>query len=262
MIAALCATLLLLSWYYGTFSTPLNAYTEEAGNSGINMVPASPYQKPGMTISEGSVSSLTKGNLDFVNVGTENTQHQDHADKDAASVEDVDSAPQLQVGRAAKAGYLEQVLDNSQHSPATLADGEDDLDDPFDTDVKSEELQHQDPAIKKQPPNEMTETNSRQAGPNLDPETEKGAKISVGELPKEQKQLETESVEHLSLEEKGGALPDVVHRPLEESVLGMVLQGWEDEWVASATFNRRLWGTLEEPKIDFVYLCMLQMIHN
>jgi hypothetical protein len=66
--------------------------------------------------------------------------------------------------------------------------------------------------------------------------------------------VETEPEEHLSLEEKGKALPEILHIPFEDAVAGMKLAGWEDEWVAHASFDVKKFGYLEEPKIDFVCL--------
>lgn len=48
-------------------------------------------------------------------------------------------------------------------------------------------------------------------------------------------------------------LPDIVRIPLETATTDIVLQGWEDEWFSSATFNYEKFGPLPEPKIDFVY---------
>jgi hypothetical protein len=66
--------------------------------------------------------------------------------------------------------------------------------------------------------------------------------------------LEKEPEDHLSLEEKGEALPEILHIPLEDAVSEQKLTGWEDDWVAHASFDVKKWGSLEEPKIDFVYL--------
>ena len=88
----------------------------------------------------------------------------------------------------------------------------------------------------------------------LDPQTHKEAIITSPDQSKERPILETESQAHLSLEEKADLLPEIVHIPFEEAVRDVTLDGWEDEWVASATFDNKKWGKLEEPKIDFVYL--------
>jgi hypothetical protein len=52
------------------------------------------------------------------------------------------------------------------------------------------------------------------------------------------------------LKEKAEALPDMIHVPFEVSVKDVVLEGWEDEWIAKA---RYVGPKLAEPKIDFVY---------
>jgi hypothetical protein len=56
------------------------------------------------------------------------------------------------------------------------------------------------------------------------------------------------------LEEKGEALPEILHISFGRIVADMKLTRWEDEWVAQASFDVKTWGSLEEPKIDFVSL--------
>jgi hypothetical protein len=65
---------------------------------------------------------------------------------------------------------------------------------------------------------------------------------------------ENESEDHLSLEQKGEALPEILHLPFEDAVADMKLVGWEDEWISHASYDVKTWGALEEPRIDFVYL--------
>jgi hypothetical protein len=48
-------------------------------------------------------------------------------------------------------------------------------------------------------------------------------------------------------------LPEVIRIPFEEAVEDIELQGWEDDWFASAKFDFS--RQLEEPKLDFVYNC-------
>jgi hypothetical protein len=48
-------------------------------------------------------------------------------------------------------------------------------------------------------------------------------------------------------------LPEVIRIPFEEAVEDVELQGWEDAWFASATFDYSTQFT--EPKLDFVYNC-------
>jgi hypothetical protein len=88
----------------------------------------------------------------------------------------------------------------------------------------------------------------------LDPETHKEPVITAPDQVQEHIVLESESQAHLSLEEKADLLPDIVHIPFEDAVKDVTLDGWEDEWVASAVFDSKKWGKLKEPKIDFVYL--------
>lgn len=54
------------------------------------------------------------------------------------------------------------------------------------------------------------------------------------------------------VKEKADALPDMLVVPIEESVQDVVLEGWEDTWVAKARYQG---PHLAEPKIDFVYNC-------
>jgi hypothetical protein len=66
-----------------------------------------------------------------------------------------------------------------------------------------------------------------------------------------------ESKQHLSLEQRAESLPEYVWVPFEEAVKNEVIHGWEDEWVSTGTYDHEQWGKLEEPKVDFVYLCKI-----
>ncbi|KAH7041408.1 uncharacterized protein B0I36DRAFT_232726 [Microdochium trichocladiopsis] len=57
----------------------------------------------------------------------------------------------------------------------------------------------------------------------------------------------------LDLDAKADTLPDILHIPLEESVQEETLEGWEDEWFSQATYDREVWGTMQEPRVDFIY---------
>lgn len=57
----------------------------------------------------------------------------------------------------------------------------------------------------------------------------------------------------LDLDAKADTLPDVMHIPLEEAVQDVNLEGWEDEWFGNATYDAQVWGTMEEPRVDFIY---------
>jgi len=61
--------------------------------------------------------------------------------------------------------------------------------------------------------------------------------------------------DYVALDEKGEALPDVVHMPFEDTTSDVTLEGWEDRWYSHAEFDISTWGNLSEPKIDFVYTC-------
>ena len=58
--------------------------------------------------------------------------------------------------------------------------------------------------------------------------------------------------ECLAVKERADNLPDLLHVTFEQSVQDVVLDGWEDVWVAKA---RYIGPKLQEPKIDFVYNC-------
>lgn len=55
-----------------------------------------------------------------------------------------------------------------------------------------------------------------------------------------------------SVKEKADNLPDMLYVPFEQSVKDVLLEGWEDEWIAKARYTG---PKLQEPKIDFVYNC-------
>ncbi|KAG0645560.1 Xylosylphosphotransferase 1 [Hyphodiscus hymeniophilus] len=59
--------------------------------------------------------------------------------------------------------------------------------------------------------------------------------------------------EYEALDEKGKALPDIVHVPFEDSTAEVNLQGWEDQWYSEAEFDITEWGKIPEAKIDFIY---------
>ena len=64
-----------------------------------------------------------------------------------------------------------------------------------------------------------------------------------------------ETKEHLDMGALAEAIPELVHVPLKDAISGTQLSGWEDDWVAHASYDQGRWGKLPEPKIDFVYLC-------
>jgi hypothetical protein len=61
--------------------------------------------------------------------------------------------------------------------------------------------------------------------------------------------------EYLELSEKAESLPDIIHVTFEEATEDVTLVGWEDSWFSDAEFDAQKWGSLSEPKIDFVYTC-------
>lgn len=52
------------------------------------------------------------------------------------------------------------------------------------------------------------------------------------------------------VKDKAADLPDLFYVPFEVSVKDVVLEGWEDDWIAKARYSG---PKLREPKIDFVY---------
>lgn len=98
--------------------------------------------------------------------------------------------------------------------------------------------------------------------PRFSPDAAEGEEIGPSVV-SEDKLVEdesNESMQHLSLEQKAEKLPEFVWVPFSEAVQQEVLQGWEDEWVSNGRFDRKRWGQLQEPKVDFVYLCMLDLL--
>jgi hypothetical protein len=66
-------------------------------------------------------------------------------------------------------------------------------------------------------------------------------------------------VKSLALKDLMRELPEVVRIPFEDAVKEVRLQGWEDEWFSTASFDSQKHGKLLEPKIDFVYNCKLKL---
>lgn len=52
---------------------------------------------------------------------------------------------------------------------------------------------------------------------------------------------------------RSSELPDIVFIDFEHAVEHEKLQGWEDEWISSGTYDADKWGNFSEPLIDFVY---------
>lgn len=48
-------------------------------------------------------------------------------------------------------------------------------------------------------------------------------------------------------------LPEVIRIPFEDAVEDVNIEGWEDDWFSSATYNFD--RAVNEPKLDFVYNC-------
>jgi hypothetical protein len=50
-------------------------------------------------------------------------------------------------------------------------------------------------------------------------------------------------------------LPEVIRIPFEDAVDDVKLEGWEDDWFSSVTYDYEKYGSFAEPRIDFVYNC-------
>jgi hypothetical protein len=61
--------------------------------------------------------------------------------------------------------------------------------------------------------------------------------------------------EFVALNSRADSLPDVAYIPFEVATADMTLTGWEDEWFSKAEYDAAQWGSLSEPKIDFIYSC-------
>lgn len=66
-----------------------------------------------------------------------------------------------------------------------------------------------------------------------------------------------ERTESHNMEDLMKQLPEVIRIPFQEAVSDVELDGWEDEWFSSATYNYD--KKLVEPKLDFVYNCKLNI---
>ncbi|KIW12460.1 hypothetical protein PV08_09737 [Exophiala spinifera] len=116
--------------------------------------------------------------------------------------------------------------------------------------TKVTEMVYTDGEEKKPPENTPQETHIlSKAGSSLAPDTG-----SVAAKPVVVEDNSNESEQHLLWEKDAKHLPDFVWIPFEKAVEGETLRGWEDDWVASAKFDRDKRGIQQEPKIDFVYL--------
>jgi len=67
--------------------------------------------------------------------------------------------------------------------------------------------------------------------------------------------------EFVALNSMADALPDVIHIPFEDATADVTLTGWEDEWFSKVEYDVEQWGSLSEPKIDFIYSCKSTFQH-
>lgn len=90
---------------------------------------------------------------------------------------------------------------------------------------------------------------------DLDGKTSHESVLSSSGVPDSWLKAFPEHQRYTDLVNKAKTLPDVVMIPFEEALANDVLQGWEYEWVSDGRYDRKLWGRMEEPAIDFVYTC-------
>jgi len=146
-----------------------------------------------------------------------------------------------------------QRLEHTDSDDNSLADTRNSDADTRDSDADKDEDEDNAPKQETSKDSERNE-GSHVISPDLDSDIQNEGVISLSDQPVKEN-LETEPDEHLSLEEKASSLPEIVYRPFEDTVKDFVLEEWMDDWVAHASFNPAKRGKLQEPKIDFVYLC-------
>jgi hypothetical protein len=59
----------------------------------------------------------------------------------------------------------------------------------------------------------------------------------------------------LSPVDRAPLLPAIVFIPFEDAVADETLEGWEDDWFSEVNYDESQSGLLQEPSIDFIYLC-------
>jgi len=115
----------------------------------------------------------------------------------------------------------------------------------FDIEYLRSKTKKEDAAIRRQRQRQLLRDSERSRGEGTetwDPENPEGA---LYEFPPYQAWLD--------LDAKADTLPDLMHIPLEEAVLDVKLEGWEDDWFGSATYDDQVWGKMKEPRVDFIY---------
>jgi len=90
--------------------------------------------------------------------------------------------------------------------------------------------------------------------------------VDEAQVPLEKPDQKSDGEKPNAIEKLMDQLPEVIRIPFEEAVEDVDLQGWEDAWFSSATYDREEHGRLAEPKMDFVYNCKhllkFQSIHT
>lgn len=119
----------------------------------------------------------------------------------------------------------------------------------------SDLMEHEAPALVKQAAEKLIE---QHLGPAIkyDKAQEEKGRATISPSQKPGPKRFPAYPEYAALDEKGEALPDIVHMSFEDTTADVVLQGWEDQWYADAELDVAKWGKIPETKIDFVYTCM------
>ena len=200
---------------------------------------------------ENSQSQVKESSLQYPlqdSLTPENVEHyQVPARQPLVQSNDIDSASQLQAGY----GKDETLLGDADPAKKDKASKLGQVEEDSTSDSKEQD------ASPKVLENTLVIDESPKPRPAPDsPESDEAATAATDRTKEQLVEDESnESKQHLSLEQRAESFPEFVWVPFEEAVKNEVLQGWEDGWVSSGTFDGEEWGKLKEPKIDFVYLC-------
>lgn len=98
---------------------------------------------------------------------------------------------------------------------------------------KSAEIanQHERPAVKEQPDDEL---------------------LAKPKVPGEPARFPSYG-DYEALDDRADTLPDIVHHTFQDSTADVTLEGWEDLWYSKAELDVAKFGKMKEAKIDFVY---------
>jgi hypothetical protein len=235
LLLALCTVAFFLCWYHSTLTPSGHTFHQHIPN---------PNELDKRSIPGQDKIVIPKQPLPFLVASQEQLPNDNarlHKHEEYAQEEDEDHVHTHDI-----------QVEEHQHLEHTDSDGNS-LADTQDSDADKDEEEDNTPKQETSKDSERNE-GSHVISPDLDSDIQKEAVISLNDQPVKEN-LETEPDEHLSLEEKASSLPEIVYRPFEDTVKDFVLEEWMDDWVAHASFNPAKWEKLQEPKIDFVYLC-------